>query len=346
MATWFIAGLPPGLDLFAYYLRESGGTIQIRNTSTNAWVSLSTNPTATDVDTDVNEVGTNTGVYSWSDPSGVDGLNEEVEVVLADKSVTTSLNPEVSTIYANGPLVTFARPYNILLRATIFNVDSQTSFVLAQGSSDDDAYNGCIVVVQDVSNSSQKGVAYVTDYAGATKILTISSAMPFTVVNNDQITILADRSLKPGTDNRTLLVESDGMAHADIKEAAGVVWTAGAITALVVADNFLTSSKIAANAIGENKIADGAFTSLKFAAAALNRIADHILRRQQANVEASSDGDALLLASLHGAIQQMQESNLTATPGKQTVYKTDGTTVLGTRDVTSNAAAEPITGIS
>lgn len=108
MATWFVSGLPPGLSLFAYYLRESAGTIQIRNTTTAAWVNLSTNPIGTDVDTAVTEIGTNTGTYSWADPAGVDGETERVHVVIADKSVTTSLNPEVSTVYAEGPLIALA----------------------------------------------------------------------------------------------------------------------------------------------------------------------------------------------------------------------------------------------
>jgi len=49
-------------------------------------------------------------------------------------------------------------------------------------------------------------------------------------------------------------------------------------------------------------------------AAAGAKLADIARRRTQANVEASSDGDALSLGSEYGLIQQAQESNATATP--------------------------------
>jgi hypothetical protein len=69
-------------------------------------------------------------------------------------------------------------------------------------------------------------------------------------------------------------------------------------------------------------------------------------RRTQANVEASSYGDTLSLTSLYGFIQQAQESNTTATAGVLTIYLVDGSTVLGTRTISTNAAAEPVTGVS
>lgn len=81
-------------------------------------------------------------------------------------------------------------------------------------------------------------------------------------------------------------------------------------------------------------------------AATANQIADHARRRTQANVEASNDGDTLSLGSEYGMMQQVQESDTTTTPGTLTVYKTDGSTVLGTKTVDSDPAADPIVGIS
>jgi hypothetical protein len=77
-----------------------------------------------------------------------------------------------------------------------------------------------------------------------------------------------------------------------------------------------------------------------------NKLADHFKRRTQANTEASSDGDAISLGCLYGLIQQAQESNTTATPGSLTVYEVDGTTVLGTKTVSTDPTADPIDGIS
>lgn len=78
-------------------------------------------------------------------------------------------------------------------------------------------------------------------------------------------------------------------------------------------------------------------------AADCNKIADHVRRRTQANVEASSYGDTLDLSSQYGAIQQMQESSISGST--LTVKQTDGSTTLGTKSLTSGTA-DPITGIS
>jgi len=99
-------------------------------------------------------------------------------------------------------------------------------------------------------------------------------------------------------------------------------------------------------AITDAKIATDALAAAKFAAAACNKFADHILRRLAANIEASGDGDAVGLTSLYSLIQQLQESNTTTHAGKLTVFKTDGTTELGQLTPTTDADADPITGIS
>lgn len=87
-----------------------------------------------------------------------------------------------------------------------------------------------------------------------------------------------------------------------------------------------------------------ATTGVVLSAAQMNKIADHVLRRQMANVEASSSGDTLSLGSQYGAIQQIQESALVGTT--LTVNKTDGTTALGTKTVATASGADAITGIS
>lgn len=82
-------------------------------------------------------------------------------------------------------------------------------------------------------------------------------------------------------------------------------------------------------------------------AAAANRVADHVLRRTQPNVEASSYGDTIAdAASIYGIIQQLQKSNTTANPGYLTVYMVDGTTLLEQLVLTTSSSADPVTGIS
>lgn len=79
-------------------------------------------------------------------------------------------------------------------------------------------------------------------------------------------------------------------------------------------------------------------------AAVCNKLADHMHRRTQANVFASSDGDTLNLLSLYGMIQQLQNSG-PMSGGSLPVKNTDGS-ALGTLTFTSNPSAEPVTGVT
>ena len=72
--------------------------------------------------------------------------------------------------------------------------------------------------------------------------------------------------------------------------------------------------------------------------------ADSTIRRQMDNVEASSTGDTLDLSSLYGLVQMAQEASISGTT--LTVKKTDGSTTLGTKTVTQDASANPITGVA
>ena len=78
----------------------------------------------------------------------------------------------------------------------------------------------------------------------------------------------------------------------------------------------------------------------------MNAIADHVKRRSQANTEASSYGDGLTKSSLYGLLQHAQESNAIDNPGQITIYKTDGSTELGRLNQSTDANAEPTTGVS
>lgn len=64
-------------------------------------------------------------------------------------------------------------------------------------------------------------------------------------------------------------------------------------------------------------------------------IADTTLRRNTANIEASSNGDTLNVASLYGLMQKFFEAAITG--ATVTINKTDGTTELGTQTVETNA---------
>jgi len=133
---------------------------------------------------------------------------------------------------------------------------------------------------------------------------------------------------------------SKGLYRLDVADA---VFASGAWYAVVQVT--ITSGTAAATPKVFKLVANTLQTSTE-AAALANKIADHVRRRTQANVEASADGDAISLGSEYGAIQMMQESDAEVSPGNLRTYKTDGTTSLGDKVLNTDAAAVPITGIS
>lgn len=74
------------------------------------------------------------------------------------------------------------------------------------------------------------------------------------------------------------------------------------------------------------------------------QVADTVLRRSTINVETSITGDPINLKSLYGMVAQGVHNTQVA-GATLTVTKSDDATVLGTRTVTTNPNAEPITGI-
>lgn len=83
-------------------------------------------------------------------------------------------------------------PPDLLQSTTIATLASQTSFTLTAGSADDDAYNGALAVITDVSTSTQKAVGEVLDYTGSTKTVTLKADPGvFTMAATDNIDIVA-----------------------------------------------------------------------------------------------------------------------------------------------------------
>lgn len=80
-------------------------------------------------------------------------------------------------------------------------------------------------------------------------------------------------------------------------------------------------------------------------AAQMNKIADHVLRRDWANVQASSDGDAIADGgSLYGLICRQEHSNTTDNAGFITIYNEDGTE-LAQVAIAVDASSDPMTGV-
>lgn len=89
--------------------------------------------------------------------------------------------------------------------------------------------------------------------------------------------------------------------------------------------------------------ATDAIAAASISAAAAAKIAAVTLRMTMASIEAHASGDAVSVESLYGVIAASFEAALSGTT--LTVRKSDGST-LGTKTVSTDAAAEPITGIT
>ena len=129
-------------------------------------------------------------------------------------------------------------------------------------------------------------------------------------------------------------ISAQGSLSADINVTGDLLTTANVASAVWGA---LASAFNDPNTMGELLNAAGGGSSPEI-------IADIILRRSTANVEASANGDPLSLKSLYGMISQGVH-NTQVSGSTLTVTRSDDSTVLGTRTVTTSAAAEPIIGI-
>ena len=169
------------------------------------------------LDTDGIDFDGITGIHGFSidtsdnSTAGFFGPGNDYFVVVASVTVDTrTINFVMSFSIEN------RHTSKLLLRTTIASLASQTSFTLTAGSTDDDAYNGCEILIQDVGSTVQKAIGVVLDYAGSTKTVTLlADPAVFTMATTDYVSIYADRSLKPTVNNRTLDVSAGGEAGVD-----------------------------------------------------------------------------------------------------------------------------------
>jgi len=103
----------------------------------------------------------------------------------------------------------------LLIDTTIATLASQTSFTLTAGSADNDTYNNCTIVIEDVATATQKAIGVVLDYVGSSLTITLKEALSFTIATTDNVYILAENSLKSTVPNRQLDVTATGGAGID-----------------------------------------------------------------------------------------------------------------------------------
>lgn len=197
--------------------------VNVVNAAGTAWNSgaISASTLAADAITDA-KVASDVTIASVTGAVGSVTGNVGGNVAGSVGSVTATVNANVTQISGDTAAADNAESFfdgtgygPVLQRTTITNLSSQTVFDLSAGSADDDAYNYCLLVIEDQSTAAQKAVVVVEDYTGSTKTVTLHAAPAFTVANGDVVTVLSDRSLKPITNNRYLRLTATGGASID-----------------------------------------------------------------------------------------------------------------------------------
>jgi hypothetical protein len=207
------------------------------------------------LDTDGIDFDGITGIHGFSidtsdnSTAGFFGPGNDYMVVVASVTVDTRTVNFVKSFSIEN-----RHTAKLLLRTTIATLANQTSFTLTAGSADDDAYNGCEILIQDAASTVQKAVGVVLDYTGSTKTVTLlADPAVFTMAATDYVAIYADRSLKPTVPNRTLVVDTAGLADANVVKL-GPTGSGTAQTARDIGASVLLSS---GTGTGQVKLASG-----------------------------------------------------------------------------------------
>lgn len=252
----------PGTTLYIPFASYAGST-----GASAATTGLATSDIEIYKDGSTTQRGSDSG-YALLDTDGLDfdgitGLNG-FSIDLADNTTANFYASGsqywvvVSTVTVDSQTVSFvAATFRIgyqdaILNTTIASLSSQTSFTLTSGPAEDDALNGCQIVIHDVASAVQVGRAVVLDYTGSTKTVTLAAATTFTAAAGDNIAVLGLAPLQPTTTGRTLDVSSGGEAGVDWANV-GSPTTSLALTGTTIA----VTQKVDVETIKTNPVVNG-----------------------------------------------------------------------------------------
>lgn len=157
-----------------------------------------------------------------------------------------------------------------LIDTYIATLATQTSFTLNAGPAEDDALNGMECIIHDKASAVQLGRAFISDYTGSTKTVTLAAGTSFTAAQFDNISV---------------------------------------------------------------------FPSVGLAPTVQNALADSVLLRNVSNVE-STAGEHTLCTLVLAALE------FSVSGATWTIKRTDGSTTHYTKTLTTDAGANPITGVT
>lgn len=244
---------------------------------------------------------------------------------------------------------TFAADTGLVsIRSNTAQAGGATTITLdASASAVNDFYANQIILLTGGTGAGESKI--IASYVGATKVATVNDAWATNPDNTSTFAILPFGSV-PGATAPTAVqirteIDSNSTQLAAIKaKTDSLTFTVANQVDSNVKSNAGTALTAAAG-VQEVKVASmatGALSGAAVHADAGNKIADHVNRRTQANVEASSDGDAISFRSIYGATAKLV-NKVSISGTTLTVTKSDDATSLGTQALTTDAAALPIT---
>jgi hypothetical protein len=124
--------------------------------------------------------------------------------------VVSSVTVDAQTV--NFIAATFSLGYEgSLLDTTIATLSTQKAFTLSTGSTSNDAYNRCVVVVHDIASSLEIATGVISDYTGGTLGVTLDADPGvFTMAAGDHISIFPPAGVQAMNGSTVLGVGSSG----------------------------------------------------------------------------------------------------------------------------------------
>lgn len=229
----------------------------------------------------------------------------------------------------------------VLQNTTIATLASQTGFTLTAGSADNDAYNDMIAVITDASTSTQKAVARISNYVGATKTITLEADPGiFTMAIGDTIDIIAQDPFVPPSvaefEARTLVSggyfdpAADTVANVTLTATTTAVTNDVGITQAAADKAWNTTSRTLTDGIQKN----ATFNNFMFE---MVLTSDHVTPATGLTVTGQRSIDAGSYANVTGTITEISNGtyqiDLTAadTNGDIITYRFSGTAADDTK---------------
>lgn len=243
--------------------------------------------------------------------------NSALKPTTAGRTLDVSSGGEAGVDWANvgSPTTTVALSGTTVKTAT--DVETDTQDIQARLPAALTGAGNLKADVLAINGVATTSVATINANVGTTQPVNFTGTSGSALVKSDMVDIAG-----------AAVSTSSAQIGVNVVNAGGTAWGSGAITSGVFATGAITATAIAADAIGASELAADAATE----------IADAVLSRNVSNVEGTAGEHTLctlVLACLEYAI-----SGTT-----WTIYRTDHSTTHATKTLTTDAAADPVTGV-